>query len=102
MREVKFILPVHSSAPSSDPEHQFVRKALVEAFGGFTAYESLGGWQSRSTGDVITERGITYVVAIDPDDFLRFRNIATQAGRMANQEAVYIVGPDGEAEIVSL
>lgn len=103
MREVKFILP--SVGDVTDKAHAWLTDQLVDNFGGYTATESIGSWRSPS-GAMVHECGTTYVVAIEGrgalSQFPRFREIALQAGRMAEQEAVYIVGPTGDAEIVSL
>lgn len=103
MREVKFILPFDGTT-KHQAAYAYARTELCKAFGGFTAVQTDGAW--RRNGEVVNDSGYQYTVAILQSDglsnFARFREIALQAGRMAEQEAVYIVGPTGDAEIVSL
>lgn len=96
MREAKFILPFVSVSKA----HDYARSELLKAFGGYTMHVVSGAWQDGD-GNAISDHSMQYIVAMS-GGFYKFRAIAIKAGRMAGQQAVYIVSPTGEAEIVDL
>ena len=77
--------------------HQALAEKLVQAFGGYTAFNSWGPWKN------VTEPGITYDIACE-DSFAATRNllaIARWACAVASQDAVYVRLPVGSVQFVT-
>ena len=93
--------------PSEDNEgkslafaHKSLKLELARTFGGFTAYETAGGWVNPE-GELIEEDGTTYQVAFPLEQMGLIVSLAHQAGRMAHQQAVFYV-VDGVAYVDNL
>lgn len=84
--------------------HAFIRRELCQAFGGFTALDSFGGWIDPDTGTEYLEPGITYQTGMaDTQENVAFlRWIAKDAGIMAGQLAMAITLPNRAFEIIDL
>jgi len=105
LREAKFTLPDRDNdGVPADLAHKKFRAAMLRLFGGYTATPSFGGWWDAKAGKEVQEPGLTYTVAIpnDPASWQLFEVAALTAGAAAGQSAVYMVGPDGTARVVSL
>lgn len=74
---------------------------LCATFGGFTAIEAQGGWTSES-GELFLEPMTAYQVAMEDTSANRVAllELAHFVGKEAEQQAVYMVYPDGRAEII--
>lgn len=80
-------------------EHQSLKHFLLSKWGGYTSYETVGGWKGRN-GMVEGEQAVRYDVAMDRADVCAFRDMAIEVCRNAHQEAVMIVTPKGDVEFV--
>ena len=101
LRECKIILPV--PAPAA---HNWLRAALIDNFGGYTATDGTGAWRDDN-GQIILEPVTTYNVAIRQshaeEDNAAAQRLAGGACRAAGQQCVYfrdihgnvlLIGPD--------
>ena len=79
--------------------HRTLKTELATAFGGYTAFETGGGWMDGDT--LVEEDGTTYQVAIDKDANYLFRAMVLRAGKEAGQKAMFYV-IDGFAVIETL
>lgn len=93
--------------PSEDNEgqslasvHKSLKLELAIAFGGFTAYETAGGWVNPE-GELIEEDGTTYQVAFPLEHMSHIVNLAHKYGQKARQQAVFYV-VDGIAYVDTL
>lgn len=104
MREARIILPVlDNNGATLAHVHTGLKRSLCEAFGGYTALASQGGWLDSATGRLYEEAGIAYDVAVNPIDAThgrRLRAIAAHAAREASQVCVYLRLPNGDVEFV--
>lgn len=100
MKLGKIILPLNDNAGTPlVVEHAELRLKLVDRFGGFTAYEGLGGWLNN--GSTQTEPVMIYDVAMHQDQSIALRNMAIELCINARQQSVMIQCPDGNVEFVS-
>lgn len=105
MRLAQIILPEYDNNGDSVIEaHRYLQKALSETFGGYTSLRSQGGWVDPKSGQVHTEPGKVYQVAMETDDWSvgELRAIASLAGTMAFQKAIFVVFPTHDVEIIDL
>lgn len=77
-----------------------LEKRLMQEFGGFTYWNAQGAWKSDN-GRVYKEPVTVYEVAYEgyENHDLTIRGIAVAVGRLAEQEAVFVI-IDGNAEIL--
>lgn len=80
--------------------HKSLKLELAATFGGFTAFETAGGWVNPE-GELIEEDGTTYQVAFPLEQMGLVVSLAHQAGRLAKQQAVFYV-IDGVAYVDNL
>lgn len=68
------------------------RKYAAKLFGGYTETLHNGGWYSPD-GELVTERGLTFEVVIDPEKtpFVTVSNFATYLRTGFKQEVVLVV-----------
>lgn len=105
MRLAQIILPEYDNDGNTVIDaHRYLQKALSEMFGGFTSLRSSGGWVDPKSGTLHTEPGKVYQVAMDSHEWAmgELRHIATTAGIMARQKAIFVVFPTAEVEIIDL
>jgi len=104
MRLASIVLPScdNDGAPLDDV-HASLKRRLCEAFGGYTRRATEGGWIGPD-GRLYEEPGFAYDVAVEPtpDNCNLIRAIAIAYAAMARQLAVFVMFPDGEAEIISI
>lgn len=100
MREVSFIMP---SQFQSGYAHTALRKALLEAFGGYTARRVDGAWLDDG-GKVTHDNSFRYTIAHIWTPSLRHKliDIVMATGKHLRQQCVYFVWEDGEAEILDV
>jgi hypothetical protein len=79
--------------------HQALKHDLLKRWGGYTSYETIGGWNGAN-GMVEGEKAIKYEVAMPLGDIVTLRDIAAGYARTAKQEAVMIVTPCGDVDFV--
>ena len=96
LKEAKIILPV----AHKDRRGLFLYR-MVEEFGGYTATEAVGGRRAPD-GRVVAEPVIVVTVAIAESAVPKFRALATDAAWDWQQEAVYIVLPNGNVETATM
>ena len=98
MYEARIILPLAGNTGASlAAVHKALAEKLVQAFGGYTAFNSWGPWKG------IVEPGVTYDVACE-DSFGAVRNlrtIAQWARAVAGQDAIYLRLPSGTVQFVT-
>src|SRR6476646_2846574 len=100
MKIASIILPlIDNNGDDLFREHQSLKHALLATWGGYTSYETIGGWKGAN-GMVEGEKAIRYDVAMDRADVCAFREMAIEVCRNAAQEAVMIVTPNGDVEFV--
>ena len=75
--------------------HQQLKHDLLTRWGGYTSYETIGGWRG-ATGMIEGEKAIKYEVAMPLGDVVTLREMAARYAFLAGQEAVMIVTPQGE------
>lgn len=80
--------------------HMGLKRELATAFGGYTAFETGGGWIDPN-GKLVEEDGTTYQVAFPLERMGEIVSLAHQAGRLAKQQAVFYV-IDGVAYVDNL
>lgn len=104
----KFIAQV--TVPSEDNEgqslaavHSTFKRELCAAFGGYTSFETGGGWVDPATNELYEEDGTTYQVAIEATSNAvdLFRAMVLSVGRSAGQKAMFYV-IDGFATVETL
>lgn len=103
MREARIILPVlDNDGASLAHVHAGLKRALCEAFGGFTALPSHGGWIDQRDGKLYEEAGVAYDVAAQEGNATRVKllTIAVHVARDAAQVCVYVRLPNGEVIFV--
>lgn len=101
LRIAQITLPSESNEGASLANvHKALKRELAAKFGGFTAFETAGGWVNPE-GELIEEDGTTYQVAFPLEQMGLVVSLAHQAGRMAHQQAVFYV-VDGIAYIDTL
>jgi len=96
LKEARIVMP-YKVISGVREDHAELRKAIVEAFGGFTVAYGSGGWRNHE-GSAILDAVAIYDIAIEAErdaSWDQLFHIAMQAGRDLNQEAVYIRYPDG-------
>lgn len=81
--------------------HLALKRELATSFGGYTSFETGGGWIDPETKKLVEEDGTTYQVAFPLERMGEIVSLAHQAGRMAKQKAVFYV-IDGFASIDTL
>lgn len=100
MKLAAIILPlIDNEGADLFMEHQRLKHQLLYGWGGYTSYETIGGWKGANNM-VEGEKAIKYEVAMDRADITRFRELAIATCRYARQEAVMIVTPNGDVEFV--
>lgn len=101
-REARIILPVFDNeGVDLGAVHSDLKRHVCEAFGGFTATPSMGGWLSP-TGKLHEEPGIAYDIACEDTATSRtvLRQIAFYLALEARQECIYLRLPSGRVEFV--
>lgn len=82
--------------------HEMLQKRLCEAYGGFTAVDSYGGWIDPKDGKLYKEEGVLYSVAVRGfNDALALRKIAAWLLIEATQEAIFVVFGDGTIDFIT-
>ena len=102
MREALIILPNEDNhGRHIVAVHDRLQVALCNVFGGYTATQACGGWQSTD-GARIEESVTCYMVAMEDSqaNAAVLREIALDAGKEAKQEAMYVRYASGEVEII--
>lgn len=99
MREARITLPDH---PYTSTGAAYLRRVLLERFGGYTETHGNGAWEDRRTGKVIQEPVRVWDVALapSPENEALLREAAATAGLLADQGCVYLRQADGEVELV--
>ena len=101
MKEARIIMPIVGGEPCN--VHSFLQADILEAFGGYTAYQGSGGWTDTGS-ELVEDLSMIYDIACDEhrdSTYDQLFEIAMKAGRALNQQAVYIRYPDGYVEIAS-
>jgi hypothetical protein len=101
-REARIILPVYDNdGVDLAAVHTDLKRHVCEAFGGYTATPSLGGWLSP-TGKIHEEPGVAYDIACEDTAKARseLREIAFWLAVGARQECIYLRLPSGRVEFV--
>lgn len=98
MNEAKIILPRHEHTRDATA---WLENALLREFGGYTATEGRGAWQSPD-GTIMLEPVTVLDVACQRDipTVQKLRLLAYGAGARAAQQAVYLRLPDGAVEFI--
>lgn len=103
LRECKFMLP-----RSFVREHgQRIAIMLAGKFGGYTRFDTDGGWVDNE-GNLHVDEMVTFIVAVDPGPAhplpapVVLRVLAKRWAREAGEKAVYFVGPDGAVTIYDI
>jgi hypothetical protein len=99
MREARIILPHNSKILSV---HEWLRRTLVDEFGGYTWTSGTGAWCDER-GEVVQEPVWIYDVAVPDCSLLthsRLHKIAETAAILARQDCVYLRLPSGEVRFV--
>jgi len=107
MKEAKIIIPKWNARHSKVPTMTHgialnrLRRALVEAFGGYTKTEGEGAWVSN--GAIISEPVDVYTVACtdSPVSVNTLRALAKDACAALEQECVYLKLPNGTVTFIS-
>lgn len=74
---------------------------LIDAFGGCTVSEAFGSWRNAD-GVVMSEPVWQLVTAYEPDanNDATLHTLATNVGKLARQQAVYVRYASGDVEII--
>jgi hypothetical protein len=104
LREARIILPVQDN--DGHPLagiHAVLQSRLIEAFGGYTAIDCRGGWQSPN-GTLHNDPGTAYDIACadDPSTEATLRALAHLLLIGTLQEAIYLRLPSGAVEFATL
>jgi hypothetical protein len=102
MRIASMILPSKdNNGVDLTDVHCALRTVLCDTFGGFTAIESQGGWNSDA-GLLYLESGVTYMLSMDDSEESRAKleSIALFYGHMAAQLCVMVVHANGAVKFV--
>ena len=95
MREYVIILP-----RTANYACEWLRTSLLDQFGGYTEHEATGAWKDP-TGAVIFDDNAVFTVATDiPTAGQAFQSLARIAGRIGDQQCVYLRDGDGNVEFV--
>lgn len=80
-----------------------LKRMLSNHFGGYTKLQGTGGWKDAK-GQVIQEEVYVYQVAMHdtPSNCETLRQIAMHIGTIAEQQAMFIMLPSGQVEIVDI
>lgn len=100
MREARIIMPLVSTDSQHTREHDRLKRALAQNFGGYTVTIGSGGWVD-GRGFLIRETVAIYDIAM-PDTKLnrsRVRDLAYLTAVELKQESVYVRTPDGNVHI---
>jgi hypothetical protein len=96
----KIILPlIGNNGADLFMVHQHAKHYMLKNWGGYTSYETIGGWAGKN-GMVEGEKAIMYEVAMPLADVIKLRSLASFIGYQAQQECVMIVTPNGDVEFV--
>ena len=101
LRVASIVLPYNSDTLEA---HTQLRANLLEHFGGYTQYTVSGAWRDETTLAVYHDVSEKYEVAM-LDNFTNrttFRALARVAGMEASQLSVFVVFPDGTADIIEI
>ena len=97
MREYVIILPRTEAYAC-----EWLRTQLLDLFGGYTEHEATGAWRAPND-EVIYDDNSVFTVATDRlDAMTEFRHLALTAGRIGNQQSVYLKSPEGLVEFVEV
>lgn len=102
MREARMILPrKDNNGGSLTMVHAGLKRAICEAFGGFTALSVEGGWKDDS-GNLYVEEGVAYDIACETseENENKLLTLAAKAAKDARQICVYLRLPSGEVRFV--
>lgn len=101
MRQVSLTLDVlPSGALRSGMSPTRAGENICLLFGGYTAHYSFGCWRPGPADDLVHDPSITFTVAIHPADWPKFKEMAQVLAD--GQETVYVVGPVGQVEVLSV
>jgi len=79
-----------------------VRKAAAEVFGGYTVWQTRGGWINKA-GRLVEEPGVTIAVIVtDQHAPYAVHQFAQHCGYWFNQQSVMLVRPDGSADFIEV
>ena len=100
MKLAALILPIADNKGASlFGEHQWLKHALLQRWGGYTATDARGAWQAPDD-TVLSEPSMRYEIAMERADVVDFRAIARDVAKRCRQECVMIVTPCGDVEFV--
>ena len=95
MKEFTIIMPRDAGFAA-----EWLRTQFLDNFGGYTEHEATGAWRDP-TGVVIFDHNAVFTVATDRlDAVTEFRHLALTAGRIGNQQSVYLKSPEGLVEFI--
>ena len=96
MKEFTIIMPRDAGFAA-----EWLRTQFLDNFGGYTEHEATGAWKDP-TGVVIFDHNAVFTVAVDdPGKHAEtFRQMARTAGRMGEQQSVYLKLPSGGVEFI--
>lgn len=101
MKLARIILPIVDNAGNDlFFAHQELKHVLLKEFGGCTTTHGNGAWMPPAGGLPVAEPVMIYDVAMDRAATVVFRSIAARVARVARQECVMIVTPNGDVEFV--
>ena len=97
MREYVIIMPRTAGYAC-----EWLRTALLDTYGGYTEHEATGAWKDP-TGAVIFDHNAVFTVATDHEHALEaFQSMARIAGRIGDQQSVYLRDGYGNVEFVEI
>lgn len=98
LKIAKITLPEQdNNGNSNDFAHNWLKRTLLQTFGGYTVVPVSGAWLDEASGNVYEDESLRYEVATNDDAFSisQIEQIADEAGRQAGQLAVAVELPGG-------
>jgi len=105
LRMAYFGLPTsNNDGASLHDVHAALQSTLIDTWGGFSAFNGLGGWRDDATSKIFAEPTVGYYIAM-PDDAgnrAKLLSVARFYGHMAQQLAVMVTYANGDVEFVDM
>ena len=102
LRETRIILPLRTNdGKPLDWLHARLKRQLAEKFGGYTAFQSFGGWVDPKSGKLIEEASVTYdVAAPEQSENYYLQILCEDLTEAAQQECIYLRLPTGSVNFI--
>lgn len=103
LRLASITLPESDNGGQSlEDAHEYLRKLILDTFGGFTSYKAHGVWRDETTGVVWYDANVVYQIAMEDHgtNMQWLEDTARLIGATARQIAVAITYPNGVFKII--